>query len=116
MDQYFEGLPIAITVTDTDNRIVDMNQRSADVNNHGSKSIIGNDLMGCHNPRSQAIIQRMIDTHTNNVYTIEKTNAEGQKIKKLIYQSPWYQADGSFGGLVELSLEIPFDMPHHVRS
>ena len=34
MDQYFEGLPVAITVTDKENRIVDMNQRSADVNNH----------------------------------------------------------------------------------
>lgn len=116
MDQCFEGLPIAITVTDSDLKIIDMNQRSADVNSHGSKHIIGNDLMGCHNERSRQIIQHMADTHSSNIYTIEKTNAEGKKVKKLIYQTPWYEADGTYGGLMELSLEIPFEMPHYVRS
>ena len=33
---------------------------------------------------------------------------------KLIYQTPWYK-DGVFAGLVEMSLEIPADMPHFVR-
>ena len=116
MDTCFEGLPIAITVTDRDLKIIDMNQHSADVNSHGSKHIIGNDLMGCHNAKSREIIQRMADTHTNNVYTIEKSTPDGKKIKKLIYQTPWYEADGSYGGLMELSMEIPFDMPHYVRS
>jgi len=32
----------------------------------------------------------------------------------LIYQSPWYQ-NGEFAGLVEISLEIPEQMPHFVR-
>ena len=44
-----------------------------------------------------------------NVYTIEKNG-----IKKLIYQSPWFEK-GVMKGLVELSLEIPFDMPHFIR-
>jgi len=35
-------------------------------------------------------------------------------VKKLIYQGPWFQ-DGKYGGLVELSLEIPMEMPHFVR-
>ncbi|MDD2576134.1 MAG: diguanylate cyclase, partial [Bacteroidales bacterium] len=44
-----------------------------------------------------------------NAYTIEK---EG--LKKLIYQTPWYE-NGEFGGLVEFSIVIPMDMPHFVR-
>ncbi len=47
--------------------------------------------------------------HEKNVYTIEKKGK-----KKLIYQAPWF-LDGAFGGLVELSLEIPFEMPHFIR-
>ena len=35
-------------------------------------------------------------------------------VKKLIYQTPWYE-NGEFRGLVELSMEIPFEMPHYVR-
>ena len=48
-------------------------------------------------------------TRQPNIYTIEKKG-----IKKLIYQAPWFQ-DGQLAGLVELSLEIPFDMPHFLR-
>jgi hypothetical protein len=33
----------------------------------------------------------------------------------LIYQSPWYR-DGQYAGFVEISLEIPFDMPHFIRA
>ena len=51
----------------------------------------------------------MMETHEKNVYTIEKKG-----IKKIIYQSPWFH-NGEFGGLVELSLEIPFEMPHFIR-
>jgi hypothetical protein len=35
-------------------------------------------------------------------------------VKKLIYQTPWMK-DGAFAGLVEISLEIPFEMPHYLR-
>lgn len=35
--------------------------------------------------------------------------------KKLIYQAPWYKDTSEYGGLVELSLEIPIKMPNYVR-
>ncbi len=54
-------------------------------------------------------MERLLATGERNVYTIEKLG-----VKKLIYQTPWYQ-DGVFAGLVELSLEIPAEMPHFVR-
>ncbi|MBQ9638951.1 MAG: diguanylate cyclase [Bacteroidales bacterium] len=115
MDQYFEGLgTIAITVCDAKGNILDMNQHSADVNSHGHK-IINNNLLDCHPEPARTKLIGLLTQQASNIYTIEKTLPTGQKVKKLIYQTPWQQADGSFGGLVELSLEVPFDMPHYVR-
>jgi hypothetical protein len=50
-----------------------------------------------------------METGETNVYTIEKNG-----VMKLIYQAPWYR-DGARMGIVELSLEIPFDLPHFLR-
>jgi len=36
-------------------------------------------------------------------------------VKKLIFQSPWLKS-GQYACFVEISLEIPFEMPHFVRS
>ena len=50
-------------------------------------------------------------THGTNAYTIEKAG-----VKKLIYQAPWFHDGGVFGGLVELSMVIPMEMPHFIRT
>lgn len=111
MDNFFEGLKnIAITVCDKDGQIIDMNQRSADVNSKGVK-IIGNDLFACHPPKAQEIIRDLMANGKVNAYTIEKNG-----IKKLIYQTPWYDQNNELAGLVEFSLEIPFEMPHYIRT
>lgn len=109
MDKYFEELPLAITVSDAEGNILDMNQKSADVNNHGEK-MIGANLYNCHPPRAAEILRSLYQEQRKNVYTIEKNG-----VKKLIYQVPWYD-HGQFGGLIELSMEIPFEMPHYVRT
>lgn len=108
METYFEELPIAITVSDLEGNILDMNQKSADVNSHGQK-IIGQNLYDCHPPQAAEILRSLYREEKKNVYTIEKNG-----IKKLIYQVPWYR-DGKFSGLMELSMEIPFEMPHYIR-
>jgi transcriptional regulator with PAS, ATPase and Fis domain len=108
METYFEELPIAITISDTEGNIVDMNQRSADVNSKGQK-IIGRNLYDCHPPRAAEILRGLYAEQKKNVYTIEKNG-----VKKLIYQVPWYDGD-KFGGLIEFSLPIPFEMPYYVR-
>ena len=108
METYFEELPIAITISDRDGNILDMNQRSADVNSHGEKSI-GRNLYDCHPPRAAEILRSLYAEERKNVYTIEKNG-----IKKLIYQVPWYD-HGNFAGLMELSMEIPQEMPHYIR-
>jgi len=110
MDNYFEYLKeVAITVCDKDGKILDMNTCSADVNSHGQK-ILGNNLFNCHPPRAAAILKDLLENEKLKAYTIEKNG-----VKKLIYQVPWYD-DGKFGGLIEFSIPIPFEMPHYVRT
>ena len=108
MDKFFEELPMAITISDKDGNIIDMNQRSADVNSHGKK-IIGNNLYDCHPERASAILRQLYATHGENKYTVEKNG-----VKKQILQLPWYE-NGEFGGLIEFSCEIPYDQPNYVR-
>jgi len=75
----------------------------------GEPSLIGRDLMDCHNDNSKSMIRKILEKKVKNVYTIEKNGK-----KKLIYQTPWI-SDGQLKGLVEFSFEIPFDMPHFIR-
>lgn len=112
MDNWADGLnEVAITVTDENGIFIDMNTHSKRVNLKDiTKTIVGKDIKNCHNEKSNQIIQQIIDSKTPNVYTITKN---GQK--KLIYQTPWFNENGSFGGLVEFSLVIPEKMPHYNR-
>jgi predicted RNA methylase len=55
------------------------------------------------------MVRKMMEDASTNVYTIEKAG-----VKKLIYQAPWMEG-GECKGLVEISIPIPFEMPHFVR-
>ena len=106
-----EELPVAITVSDKEGKILFMNNKSAEVfAKYGGKGLIGKQLNDCHKPSSQDIILGLMTNQETNAYTIEKNG-----IKKLIYQCPWYN-EGEFAGLVELSLVLPDELPHFIRS
>jgi transcriptional regulator with PAS, ATPase and Fis domain len=107
---WVENFNVAITIMDTEGKILYMNDKSAKTFSvDGGKQLIGSNLFDCHSKRSSEIINRLLENKETNVYTIEKKG-----IKKMIYQTPWYE-DGECKGLVEMALEIPFDMPHFVR-
>jgi transcriptional regulator with PAS, ATPase and Fis domain len=102
--------PGAIIVCDANGIIVEMNDRAArNYEKDGGRALIGKNLLDCHPEPARTKTQRLLETQQKNVYTIEKKG-----VKKLIYQSPWYR-DGQFAGLVELSLEIPSELPHFIR-
>lgn len=69
----------------------------------------GRNMLPCHNERSRQIIARLLEGDIN-AYTIDKGD-----IHKMIYQTPWYTPEGAVGGLVELSMQIPRQMPNYVR-
>ncbi len=107
---WIKNFPGAVTVCDREGIVLEMNDKAiVTFEKDGGASLIGTNLFGCHSAASQAKLHEMIASEQPNIYTIEKNG-----VKKLIYQAPWY-TDGVFSGLVELSIEIPFDMPHFVR-
>ncbi len=110
MEDWMEEFPGAVTVSDRDHIIVYLNAKAAKtLAAEGGKDLIGRNLMACHKHRSIDIIERIFRTGEPNAYTIEKKG-----VRKFIYQAPWRKG-GEVAGLVELSMEIPFDLPHFVR-
>lgn len=110
MNDWKEEVNFAITVCDNDFKVLEMNQKSARTfAKDGGKALIGTSLMDCHPEHAREKIKQLMAGAATNAYTIEKNG-----VKKLIYQTPWYK-DGKAAGLVELSLELPAEMPHFVR-
>lgn len=106
--QWAESLECAITVCDSDAKIIFMNERSRQTfSRHGD--IIGQDLLQYHPPRAQEMIRHMLATGESNHYTIAKAG-----VKKIVHQVPWHK-NGQIAGLVEITFVIPEDMPHYVR-
>ena len=107
---WVEGFPGAVTVCDREGIIREMNDRAVLVfAGDGGRELIGRNVLDCHPEPSRTRLAELMETRQTNVYTIEKAG-----VKKIIYQSPWYRG-GEYAGIVELSMEIPFEMPHFVR-
>ncbi len=103
--------PGSITVCDRNGIILEMNDRAASTfERQGGRDLIGKNLFDCHPEPSRSKLKNLMDSGAANAYTIEKKG-----VKKLIYQAPWYR-EGRRMGMVELSLEIPIDMPHFLRA
>ena len=108
---WIKEFPAAVTVCDEEGVILEMNDKAAKTfEKDGGRKLIGSNMLDCHPEPARAKTERLLAVREKNVYTIEKNG-----VKKLIYQSPWYR-DGNYAGFVELSLEIPFELPHFIRS
>jgi transcriptional regulator with PAS, ATPase and Fis domain len=111
LDKYFNEIPVAVTITDVDGKIVFMNEKSAKVfEKYGGKELLNSSVYSCHNPVSEEKIKQMMKDKTTNAYTIEKN-----EIKKMIFQTPWSE-NNKVCGMIEFSFEIPFEMLHFIRS
>ncbi|MBO4232215.1 MAG: PAS domain-containing protein [Bacteroidales bacterium] len=106
---YFKEAPIAVTVCDKDGKVLEMNDKSVSTFIKDGKSLIGKSLLDCHPEPARTKLLGLLENHNVNAYTISKNG-----IKKLIYQMPWF-AEGEFAGYIELSMQIPEEMPHFVR-
>jgi transcriptional regulator with PAS, ATPase and Fis domain len=105
-----DEFPAAITVTDRHGFIIEMNNRAiAGFEKDGGKNLIGQSVLECHPEPSRTKVSELLRTPAINCYTIEKKG-----LKKMIYQAPWFNG-GKFGGLVEISMEIPDVLPHFKR-
>lgn len=108
---FIHKLPVAVTVCDKEGKIIYMNEKSCETfKEDGGEDLIGKNVLDCHPKGAREKLVHMLSKGEKNCYTIEKKG-----VKKLIYQTPWYDEKGEYAGFVELSLEIPRDMPHFVR-
>ncbi|MGE5483590.1 MAG: PAS domain-containing protein [Ignavibacteriales bacterium] len=106
------NLPVAVTVCDSRGTIVYMNEKSCKTfEKDGGRNLVGKNVLDCHPEPARGKLKKMLETRATNCYTMEKAG-----VKKLIYQTPWYDENNEFGGMVELSMQVPFDMPHFVRA
>jgi hypothetical protein len=107
---WVKEFPGAVTLCDPDGIIIEMNDKAAMAfKEDGGRALIGKNVFDCHPEPARSELAGMMKERQRNIYTIEKHG-----IKKLIYQSPWY-LNGDYAGFIELSLEIPFEMPHFMR-
>jgi hypothetical protein len=107
---WIKEFPAAATVCDPLGIILEMNDKAAkSYESDGGFALIGKNMLDCHPDLARTKTEKLLAAKEKNVYTIEKNG-----VKKLIYQSPWYK-DGQYAGIVELSLEIPFELPHFIR-
>jgi transcriptional regulator with PAS, ATPase and Fis domain len=101
----------AITICDLNGIIIYMNDTASAVfDKEGGGNLIGKSLFKCHSSSSNEKIKEIMTSGKPNIYTIEKNG-----VKKLIHQSPYFE-DNRLQGVIELSIEIPFEMPNHIRS
>ncbi|MGA9396941.1 MAG: hypothetical protein WBV22_01670 [Anaerolineaceae bacterium] len=92
---------------DKDGILLEMNDRAAE--QEDNPQLIGTNILDCHPEPARTKLKALLESGQPNIYTIEK-----KSVKNLIYQAPWYK-DGEYAGIVELSLEIPWEMPHFER-
>lgn len=110
-NEWIKEFPAAVTVCDKEGILLEMNDRAAKTfESDGGRRLIGSNMLDCHPEPSRTKTELLLAAREKNVYTIKKNG-----VKKLIYQSPWYK-NGQYAGFVELSLEIPFELPHFIRS
>jgi transcriptional regulator with PAS, ATPase and Fis domain len=106
-----DGFLGAITVCDREGIVVYMNDRSKmQFVQSGDGDLLGKSLIECHPEPARTLLMKMLEQPKPNSYTIEKSG-----IQKMIHQTPWME-NGEFKGVVEISFEIPMEMPHHLRS
>jgi len=108
--EWFEELPCSVMVCDRKYKILYMNDKAVkDHAEDGGRALVGTDLMECHPPDAQVKLREVLASGRPNVYTTEE-----KRKKKLVYQCQWKKG-GRVRGVVQLVMELPRDMPHHVR-
>jgi transcriptional regulator with PAS, ATPase and Fis domain len=107
---WVKEFPGAVTVCDVNGIIIEMNDEAEKTfEGDGGRDLIGKNVLACHPEPAHTELAGLMKARRRNIYTTEKNG-----IKKLIYQTPWY-LNGEYAGFLELSLEVPMEMPHFVR-
>jgi transcriptional regulator with PAS, ATPase and Fis domain len=107
---WLDGIAVAATVCDRQGVCLYLNEQAAKLfAKSGGRALVGRNLMDCHDEPARGCFAAQLATPSPNTYTIEKNG-----VRKIIHQIPWF-AEDTFAGVVELSFELPAELPHFVR-
>jgi transcriptional regulator with PAS, ATPase and Fis domain len=107
---WLDGIAVAATACDRQGVCIYMNEQAAkSFARSGGRALVGKSLMDCHEEPARSRFAAQLQSPAPNTYTIEKNG-----VRKLIHQVPWFDR-GAFAGVVELSFELPSELPHFVR-
>lgn len=102
--------PAEIMVTDTTGFILEMNASAETIfDADGGRRLLGKDVLSCHPESARIKLAGMMEKQKMNMYF---NTEKGEK--RFFFQSPWYR-DGRFAGFVEISFEVPGEIPHFIR-
>ncbi len=104
------SVDIAITVCDEHGTITALNPCAiARLARDGGAALLGRNVFDCHPGESRTKIEALYASQRSNHYTISKGGE-----RRIIHQLPQFRA-GRFAGYVELSIAIPWELPHFDR-
>jgi hypothetical protein len=107
---WVKEFPGTLTVCDKNGIIIDMTDRAAKAfAEGGNPDLVGAPVYDCHPEAAKVKLKALMDGRRPNVYTFTKNGR-----KKFVFQAPWF-IDGEYAGYLDLTLEIPEDMPHFDR-
>lgn len=128
LQNWADALDASVTVADKDGIILYMNQKAKSTLAKNEQKMIGASLFDCHPEPAKSKLKALYSEKKANHYTIEKPQDGGSPIKKIIHQLPWYkkckkckkEKSGEkfgkiFAGYVEISIQIPIELPHFIR-
>ncbi len=108
---WFNELPASMTVCDENGIILEMNQKAAETfSKYGGMEMVGKNLVECHPEPARTKLREMMKSQKANCYTIEKGEIKNSSIRRR------GSRNGNYRGLVEITFEIPTEMPHFIRS
>ena len=107
---WVEELPAEVMVCDTNGTILEMNNEAEVLfEDDGGRGLLGANVLACHPEPSRSKLEGMLEKQTTNSY-FNTENGE----KRFFFQSPWYK-EGRYAGFVEISFEVPENIPHFIR-
>lgn len=108
---WMTGFPGTIVVCDTAGEILFMNPAACRLfAKAGGAELVGKNLLDCHPEPTRSKVAALLRDGGSHVYTAERNGR-----KRLFYSAPW-SSDGRLAGLVELSFDVPTEIPNVVRS
>jgi PAS domain-containing protein len=107
---WVKEFPAEIMVCDTDGTILEMNARAEALFAEDSgRGLLGTNVLDCHPEPALGKLEGMLKEQAANSYFNTENGEE-----RFFFQSPWYK-EGRYAGFVEISFEVPEEIPHFIR-